>query len=251
MSEASDVSSTALPDPNVAGVEGLWKATDSDVDKNTGELNWYKKARDYWENVPATVNGVLGGYSYISSVDVKGSLTFLNPLLSKLKGKSNLTALDCGAGIGRVSQKLLIPVFDVVDLVELCQKFLDKAKEKIKSPKAERFICSTLQDFTPEEGRYDVIWVQWVVGHLKDDDLVEFFARCKKGLKPDGYIVVKENVTRKGDKEFWLDREDSSIVRSNDSFIAIFLRAGLKVLRQQEQLTFPKELFPVNMYALQ
>ncbi len=25
-----------------------------------------------------------------------------------------------------------------------------------------------LQDFTPEDGRYDIIWIQWVAGHLKD-----------------------------------------------------------------------------------
>ena len=25
-----------------------------------------------------------------------------------------------------------------------------------------------LQDFHPEEGRYDVIWIQWVMGHLTD-----------------------------------------------------------------------------------
>lgn len=35
--------------------------------------------------------------------------------------------------------------------------------------------------------------------------------RCKKGLKAGGYIVVKENVVSKG--EFWLDKEDSSVVR--------------------------------------
>lgn len=43
------------------------------------------------------------------------------------------------------------------------------------------------------------------------DDLVAFFERCKKGLKPGGYIVVKENVLATG--EFWLDKDDSSVVR--------------------------------------
>ena len=26
------------------------------------------------------------------------------------------------------------------------------------------------QDFTPEEGRYDLIWCQWVLGHLTDGE---------------------------------------------------------------------------------
>ncbi|KNC84390.1 hypothetical protein SARC_03383 [Sphaeroforma arctica JP610] len=238
-----------LPDPS-EGVEALWKAADADVDEKTGELNWYKKAKDYWENIPATVNGVLGGFSHISSVDIKGSQDFLKPLLSKLGKSGKISALDCGAGIGRVTSKLLLPIFDVVDLVEFCQKFLDKARAKISSPKAERFICSSLQDFTPEDQRYDVVWVQWVVGHLKDDDLVAFFKRCKQALKPNGYIVVKENITRKGEGDFWLDREDSSIVRSCDAFEAVFAQAELNVTRKQEQKTFPKELFPVMMWAM-
>jgi protein N-terminal methyltransferase len=50
-------------------------------DESTGELKWYSKAKGYWENVSPTVNGVLGGYSYVSNIDVKGSQTFLMPLL--------------------------------------------------------------------------------------------------------------------------------------------------------------------------
>ncbi|GMP48828.1 hypothetical protein CsSME_00016046 [Camellia sinensis var. sinensis] len=34
-------------------------------------------------------------------------------------------------------------------------------------------------EFTPEDGRYDVIWVQWCIGHLVDDDFVSFFKREK------------------------------------------------------------------------
>jgi len=36
-----------------------------------------------------------------------------------------------------------------------------------------------LQDFTPEEGRYDVIWIQWCIGQLPDDDFISFFNRTK------------------------------------------------------------------------
>lgn len=50
-------------------------------DESTGELKWYSKAKGYWENVAPTVNGVLGGYSYVSNIDAKGSQTFLMPLL--------------------------------------------------------------------------------------------------------------------------------------------------------------------------
>jgi hypothetical protein len=38
---------------------------------------------------------------------------------------------------------------------------------------------SLLKDFTPEEGRYDVIWIQWCIGQLTDDDFISFFNRAK------------------------------------------------------------------------
>ena len=37
-------------------------------------------------------------------------------------------ALDCGAGIGRVSKKLLLPLFSEVDLLEQNPAFLERAK---------------------------------------------------------------------------------------------------------------------------
>ena len=36
-----------------------------------------------------------------------------------------------------------------------------------------------LQNFTASQEAYDVIWIQWVLGHLTDDDLVSFLKRCQ------------------------------------------------------------------------
>lgn len=36
-----------------------------------------------------------------------------------------------------------------------------------------------LQDFSPEPKTYDVIWCQWVLGHLTDEDFVGFMKSCK------------------------------------------------------------------------
>ena len=30
----------------------------------------------------------------------------------------------------------------------------------------------SLQEFDPEPGRYDIIWCQWVLGHLTDGKLI-------------------------------------------------------------------------------
>ena len=135
-------------------------------------------------------------------------------------------------------------------MVELNQNFLDAAPKFIgeDSRKIERFICSGLQDFKPEESRYNIIWCQWVLGHLTDDDLVDFFKRCRKGLTKDGILIIKENVTCASEREF--DELDSSYTRSKDTFIDLILKSGLTILKEQKQRGFPKGLYSVFMFAL-
>ncbi|KAL6893970.1 hypothetical protein ACP4OV_008068 [Aristida adscensionis] len=218
---------------------------------------WYSKAIAYWQGVEASTEGVLGGYGCVNDADVKGSDAFLRPLLAERFGTAerHLVALDCGSGIGRVTKNLLLRHFNEVDLVEPVSHFLEAARENLTGSmeqgedvhKAVNFYCVPLQDFTPEEGRYDVIWVQWCIGQLPDDDFVSFFNRAKVGLKPDGFFVLKENIARNG---FVLDKVDNSVTRSDPYFRELFKKCGLYIHSVKDQKDLPKELFAVKMYAL-
>eukprot|EP00126_Sphaerothecum_destruens_P010684 Sdes_comp20791_c0_seq4m17004 len=187
-------------------IEEMWK---TQVCHRKNE--WYGDANKYWNKIAPTVEGMLGGYSHISGTDTVGSTKFLSEFLkgSQPRMKSR-RALDCGAGIGRVTKRLLLPLFDEVDLVEQNSTFLERAKDYVCSDRAKNFYCSGLQDFTPEKGRYDLIWCQWVLGHLTDEDMIEFFQRCKSGLSSGGFICVKENLTKEG---FLVDKDDNSVTR--------------------------------------
>ncbi|KAJ3018595.1 hypothetical protein HKX48_002790 [Thoreauomyces humboldtii] len=236
-----------------------------------GGPTWYSDAADYWGAVEPTVQGMLGGFGTLTDIDCKASIQFVNefvtPSPSQPQPPSSTTtttsstrpsrprigtslACDCGAGIGRVSKHFLLSVFDKVDLVEQTPKFLDQAKlafqgdQRVKD-RVDRFIPLGLQDFVPEEGRYDLIWTQWVIGHLTDDHLVQFFQRCRKGLKKEGGLIgVKENVTR-ADVE--LDREDSSVTRPPGLLRELFKKAGLRIVKEEIQKGFPSQLYPVHM----
>ncbi|KAK8953293.1 Alpha N-terminal protein methyltransferase 1 [Platanthera guangdongensis] len=166
--------------------EGGEEAATAAASKRHG---WYQKGISYWQGVDASVDGVLGGYGHTNEADVKGSEAFLKPLLLDRFGSRlrNLVALDCGSGIGRITKNLLLRHFNEVDLLEPVSHFLDAARENIApegdmqedTHMAVNFYCIPLQEFSPEVGRYDVIWIQWCIGHLPDDDFISFFMRAK------------------------------------------------------------------------
>ncbi|XP_068656637.1 alpha N-terminal protein methyltransferase 1 [Aristolochia californica] len=238
-------------------VEELWKEEIGDENEAEKRKGWYRKGVGYWEGIEASVDGVLGGYGHVNDVDVRGSEAFLKTLLCERLGSrcSNLVALDCGSGIGRVTKNLLLRHFNEVDLVEPVSHFLEAARKNLAPEnylssdmhKPANFYCIPLQDFTPEAGRYDVIWIQWCIGHLTDDDFIAFFKRAKAGLKSHGFLVLKENIARNG---FVYDKEDSSITRSDSYFKELFSQCGLHIYKMKEQQGFPEEMFAVKMYAL-
>lgn len=60
------------------------------------ETTFYSNAEDYWKEVPPTVDGMLGGYGSISSIDINGSKAFLQKFLgvrSSLMSRCNGTPL--------------------------------------------------------------------------------------------------------------------------------------------------------------
>lgn len=136
-------------------------------------------------------------------------------------------------------------------MVEQNQNFLNESKNFIgeQSSRVERYICSGLQDFSPEPGRYDVIWCQWVLMNLTDEDLVAFFQRCQGGLAVDGLIIIKENINSSDEPDF--DDEDSSVARPRNLIIDLAKRAGLSCVKEEKQKSMPKDIYEVRMFAFQ
>ncbi|AMD19307.1 HBR406Cp [Eremothecium sinecaudum] len=216
----------------------------------------YEDAINYWSNVPPTVDGVLGGYgpqTPVPSQDVHGSMHFVRKLKSRMVPAQGMSrwSVDIGAGIGRVTRDFLSKISDKVDLVEPVKPFVEQARVQLE-PLAQSGKLGTIydvgmQDWVPENGKYWLIWCQWCVGHLPDEEFVKFLKRCIQGLQPNGTIVVKENNTT-GEDDF--DPQDSSITRSDEKFRALFSQAGLKLIATERQKGMPKELYPVRIYAL-
>ncbi|PSC68762.1 alpha N-terminal methyltransferase 1 [Micractinium conductrix] len=246
-----------------AGVddEGNVFSTPAELWERAEEAQWYTKAVDYWDQQEASDDGVLGGYGHLSAADVRDSRAFLrkafgSALSEAEAGQQQLAALDCGAGVGRVSEQLLLHHFHEVDLVEPSAHLVVEARRRLgeRSPagvprghKAVNFFQEGIEQHRPPENRYDVIWLQWAALYLTDDDLIAFLQRSAAALKPGGVLIVKENVCEKG---FVVDNSDASVTRSHQYYVQLFEQAGMRMTHTALQKDFPKGLFKVRMYAL-
>ncbi|KAH9841231.1 AdoMet dependent proline di-methyltransferase [Teratosphaeria destructans] len=230
-----------------AAPQAVAAAPDSHID--------HEAAIKYWSSTEPTVNGVLGGFPEVSKADLQGSSNFLAKLRRPSKhhppGKKLGRAVDCGAGIGRVTDGFLKNVAENVDIVEPVREFTDKIA---RTEGIGDIYNLGLEAWHPErdgQGPYDLIWIQWCIGQLTDAQLVELLQRLPPVLSPGGWIVVKENLSNHHLGEDVYDETDSSVTRTDGKFRSLFERSGLRLVSTELQKGFPKGLYPVRAYALQ
>ena len=60
---------------------GAEKVVDFEVNLPVKDEKFYTDAKEYWDSVSPTIDGMLGGYAKISPTDINGSRAFLRPLL--------------------------------------------------------------------------------------------------------------------------------------------------------------------------
>lgn len=249
-------------DESNASLGNTLPTTDSQI-SHTAQL-------DYWTSQTADVNGMLGGYPQVSRIDLQGSKNFIakirrlsrtssTPITSK-PAKIPL-AVDIGAGIGRITSGLLLNIAEKVDIVEPVSKFTDVLAQLQPTPgqgQVGQIFNVGLEKWVPTEGsRYDLIWIQWCMGHLTDKQVIATLQRMLPSLATyedavgvDGWIMVKENLSTDPLDEDVFDDTDSSVTRSDEKFKKLFEEAGCKIVKMEVQAGFPKSLFPVKMYAL-
>uniref|UniRef100_A0A093VI35 Alpha N-terminal protein methyltransferase 1 n=1 Tax=Talaromyces marneffei PM1 TaxID=1077442 RepID=A0A093VI35_TALMA len=254
---------------------------------------------EYWNSIPPTVNGMLGGFPQVSRIDLRGSASFLAKIRRLIqieqssqeeeesnnsnnnneeedvagqsrKSKKLKRGVDCGAGIGRITEGFLRNVCETVDVVEPVAKFAEVIQNGplIRRKKTtattttdgttegeegviENIYITGLETWLPEH-KYDLIWNQWCVGHLTDAQLTTYLQRAANALTPNGIIVLKENNSTDPAGRDIYDEIDSSVTRTDETFRRIFKEAGLNLIKAEEQLGFPRHLglLPVRSYAL-
>lgn len=218
----------------------------------------------YWNETPATANamlGDLGNFPWYSRIDLRGSANFL----AKVRRLLPITVtherfrlgVDCGAGIGRVTNGFLRHVCQVVDAVEPVEKFASVLRQESQGKDGGKdgligdIYVTGLESWLPTK-KYDLIWCQWCVGHITDTQLMEYIVRCRAALTETGIMVIKENLSTEPTGADMYDDLDSSVTRSDQKFREIFKEAGMILITSEIQTGFPKKykLLPVRSYAL-
>jgi len=229
--------------------------------------DWYIEAKSYWDNeAPISMDGVLGGFAKLDAPDIKMSRNLMLKLRTDWTGS---VAADIAAGIGRITKSLLLPLGCArVDIIEQSAGLLSAAPEYVNAPDEKcRFFCFAMQEWQPKFKEYDIIWVQWCIGHFTDLDFIQFLYTCRDALTSNGILFIKDNVlgTREAepqDDAFYVDEDDYSICRSYNYLRTVFDLVGVTILAECQQpttsscsaaeidLAFPNDIYPVFAFAL-
>ena len=128
-------------EPSAAELPASSPAADAPLWWHVSEDEWYQQTIDHWSQ-QSGLNGVLGGCSEIDSLDAEGSLAFLSESVQQSPQQpspqqqspqqqspqqqspqqqlfASSHALECGAGVGRVTSSVLLHVTQSVHLVEV------------------------------------------------------------------------------------------------------------------------------------
>lgn len=73
-----------------------------------------------------------------------------------------------GAGIGRVSQNLLLEYAEQVSIIESDGRFVEQARRSLQASLHCAYNCRIQEYRCEEAGRYDLIWIQWVLMYASD-----------------------------------------------------------------------------------
>ena len=161
-------------DPNYIEIVKNMSEEEQSKQRIGSKEQWYKGAVDYWDSQEATYDGVLGGYGAVHPVDSDTSTNMIVGQKDVISGFGS--ALDCGAGIGRIGKEVLKPLFAEVDILEPSATQINKAREFFSEGR--EFYQMGLESFNYEH-KYDCVWLQWCLCYLTDTDLIEFLEKTK------------------------------------------------------------------------
>jgi len=203
--------------------------------------------KQFWEN-RASQYGKTTYQSITNFADeeesVKRDIIEKNMLKPYLFDKLNI--LDMGCGVGRISLWLAEKGHNVTG-IDYAKNLLDIATVEAKKKELDvRFICSQSHSYN-ESKKFDMIIIFGMLLYLNDDRVIQTIMNCKKLLKRNGTIIVKESV---GVTERFevinkysdaLQDKYNAIYRTPSNMIRLFEMYGFQLIRAEKLYQHRKE----------
>jgi len=243
--------------PDVKGVDDQGNfyssLTELHLVQEENKNEWYAANLLWWES---GYGGTTDDEAMIGDCDGESDaligLEFLDKVLKKRPLTKISSALDCGAGVGRITKFILSKrCHGNITLIEANMHWSERSRVYLGRKRAAncQFINANLLDLSrhiPVKSM-DLIWIQWCLQYLTDNDAIQVLATVQQCLTQHGIIIIKENkpaVHTTGSSRlnrFQMDTPMGSegrydITRPNAHHQYLFAVAGLTVLEWEDGL---------------
>jgi len=203
--------------------------------------------KQFWENRASQYGKITyqGITNFADSEEsVKRDIIEKNMLKPYLFDKLNI--LDMGCGVGRISLWLAEKGHNVTG-IDYAKSLIDIATVEAKKKDLDvRFICSPSYSYNSSK-KFDMITIFAMFLYLNEDRVRQTIMNCKKLLKREGTVIVKESVGVTKRFEVIdkyadaLQEKYNAIYRTPSNMIHLFELYGFQLIRAEKLYQHRKE----------
>ncbi len=113
-------------------------------------------------------------------------------ILDILPAFSGRSVLELGAGIGRFTRHFVETAYRVV-AVDFVEKFVEENRKANDGRENAEFVCADIRQLDFPEDSFDLIFTNWLLAYLADDEVPHFLDNIVCWLKPGGHFFVRES----------------------------------------------------------
>uniref|UniRef100_A0A914VXE0 phosphoethanolamine N-methyltransferase n=1 Tax=Plectus sambesii TaxID=2011161 RepID=A0A914VXE0_9BILA len=113
-------------------------------------------------------------------------------ILSSLPDLRGKDVVDIGAGIGRFTTSMAQTARHVLS-TDFIESFIAKNRERNEKLGNVSFQVGDAVNLKLEEESVDMVFTNWLMMYLQDEEVIQFLTNALRWLRPDGYLHLRES----------------------------------------------------------
>ncbi|KAF7634704.1 hypothetical protein Mgra_00005851 [Meloidogyne graminicola] len=152
--------------------------------------SFWDKFSDKADNTSMLLNADADNFEALDRAEIIGMLPSFNEKY----------VVDIGAGIGRFTTEFAKKAKKVVS-TDFVASFIEKNREKNASFNNIEWRVGDAVGLEFEEESIDMVFTNWLLMYLSDEEVVQFLIKAIKWLKPGGYLHLRESCSEPSSKK--------------------------------------------------